>query len=267
MSVLQHGEARFFDVTQDDVPGFGTYKSDTLFTGGLSPSAAHTAGLSSQFASTSRRFGNNASERKANSDYDKCKLSFRGPGTHEVVPYRSFDCQSQNPKRSGVKMGTVSDSVRPLTTSRDEREGIAAPGSYNLGSCFDRAARSSDERSGKGSSAFCNSGRQQEFTPDGKNVVCMPRAYGLNGESLGPGSYTCRNKNWTHWRDSRVQQSNESSARGCTPHARHRNRFPDESIAHTKRRPRRMIKEGHTSVRPGTSPQRGTYYGLYSGMV
>ena len=64
-----------------------------------------------------------------------------GPGSHDVVKFSSFDRVSKYPKKSYISMGTVSDDVRPLTQARDEREGIAAPGSYNIGSCFDKASR------------------------------------------------------------------------------------------------------------------------------
>jgi len=268
MSVLQNAEPRFFVTTQDNPPGFGTYETSTVFTGGLSPSAAHTAGLSRQFADTSRRFGNTSSERKKDAAYDTCKLAFRSPGSNDIIPYNSFDYK--NSKNSGVANGTIPDSERPLTQARDEREGIAAPGSYNLGSCFDKASRKSSERSGKGSSSFCNSGRQQNLTPDGKNIICMPRCLGLNGEKLGPGSYSTRNKNWIHWRDPTDSLhpnktfNDTANLRGSTPHTRQQSRYPaGQDIMSSKRRPRRMVGEGETAVRPRTSEHRGTFFGLY----
>ena len=168
---------RFFEVTQDDVPGVGTYESPTLFKGGFTESIAHTSGQSAVFASTSRRFGNAASCRKEEPDGNKLERMPRGPGYAEPLPYGGFD--SMRPEvhdtgrwgKQGARQkrlaegrgGTFSDLRRRLTSDWDEREGIAAPGSYEVGSLFDRASSPSLERSGIGTSSFANSARAQRL--------------------------------------------------------------------------------------------------------
>ena len=219
--------------------------------------------------------------RAEDADYDKLMSTKRGPGIYHAIGYKSFDTQQMRPRVAGVKLGTFGDVPRRLTEARDEREGISGPGTYELGSLFDRAVMSSNQRSGVNSSSFANSGRQQELTPDGKNVRCM--VAGISGEPLGPGSYEMEksNRNWKHWRNPtqkpntvvvQPHQFNQTSSQvgvthwGTTPRARSRVMYglnaPDsQATSHKLRRPRRVVRHGDSADAPGTSTRRGTFFG------
>jgi hypothetical protein len=288
--------ARFFDVTQDDVPGAGTYESPTVFDGGFVESIAHTAGQSAAFASTSRRFGNAAASRTEEGDANKLEKMPLGPGYAEPLPYAGFE--SMRPEvhekgrwgRKGARHkrlaegrgGTFSDLRRRMTPDWDEREGLAAPGSYELGSFFDRAASPSLERSGIGTSSFANSARSQRLLSNA--VFVNTEVLGRGSENIGPCSYDVPSGNWRHWRDTALQLAARphtvsiaprertfaevtlrESGTYVSPRQRLRNLHGSAVAprAHKGRRPRRIVDVGHSSMRPGASPRRGTFFGLY----
>eukprot|EP00937_MAST-01D_sp_MAST-1D-sp2_P008157 g8157.t1 len=296
---------RFFDVTQDNVPPAGAYDVPTLFTGGFDPAVAHTAGQSASFASTTRRFGNAAARRDSGADCDGNKLEAmaRGPGYIDPLPYDGFEALrpevaesgrwgvsgARDQKVGGVQGGTFSDLRRRLTADDDECDGLAGPGSYELGSpCFDRACSPSLERSGIGTSSFENSSRKQALLPDATFVRCQ---FTDDGSSLSPVSYDAPNENWRHWRDSKMQLERRPHTAACLTrssatfaeasafaHASAQGRRsvpPRERLLHLHggdahrpralkgRRPRRVVAPGTSALRSSHSQRRGTFFGLY----
>ena len=288
--------ARFFNTTQDNVPAPGTYEASTLFNGGFVESIAHTAGQSAVFASTSRRFGNAAACRREEPDGDKLERMPLGPGYAEPLPYAGFDSMRPEVRdtdrwgKKGARQkrlaegrgGTFSDLQRRLTVDWDEREGIAAPGSYEVGSLFDRAASPSLERSGIGTSSFANSARAQRYLSNA--VFVNTEVVGYANENIGPASYDKPSGNWRHWRDTAVQLTARphtvsiaprertfaevtlrESGTYVSPRQRLRNLHGGaiDPRVHKGRRPRRIVEVGHSSVRPSTTTRRGTFFGLY----
>ena len=164
---------RFFGVTQDKVPPVGTYETPTTFNGGFVESVAHTAGQTSSFACTTRRFGNAASrrDRHADSDGNKLEAMARSPSSGHPMYYadQQFDALRPDAVGGQVPVGwlvlapgaAAPDLLRRWRASaRDAVGGHAEPGAVIAVSALPKTVTGKTQRgllqaSLEGKAALC----------------------------------------------------------------------------------------------------------------